>query len=76
MTVSTRRFAQWVVIEVPGFRPSDSWFHLPPGAVRTLTLFPEKTLSPEGPAAAGSAPAGVVRALNAQSPGRLVVERW
>jgi len=31
LTVSSRLFAQSVAIDIPGFRPSDSWFHLPPG---------------------------------------------
>ncbi len=65
LTVTTRRFAQWVVVEVPGFRPSDSWFHLPPGATRILTL--------HGCGGDGGAPAGLVRALNAQTTARLVV---
>jgi beta-mannosidase len=65
MVVTTRRFAQWVVVDVPGFQPSDSWFHLAPGAGRTLTLHPENE---------GGRPSGQVRALNAQTTARLVVE--
>jgi beta-mannosidase len=65
VTVTTRRFAQWVVVEVPGFRPSDSWFHLAPGSSRTLRLDPYGD---------GERPAGQVRALNAQTATRLVVE--
>jgi beta-mannosidase len=38
MAVSTRRFAQWVAIDVPGFIPEDSWFHLAPGDTRTMAL--------------------------------------
>ena len=41
ITVSTRLFAQWVQIDVPGWRPEDSWFHLPPGDARTLALTPD-----------------------------------
>jgi beta-mannosidase len=41
LRVTTRRFAQWVVVEAPGFRPDDSWFHLPPGATRKIVLHPE-----------------------------------
>jgi beta-mannosidase len=64
VTVGTRRFAQWVVLEVPGFAPSDSWFHLAPGATRTLTLVPEGE--------AGK-PTGHVRALNAVATARIEV---
>ena len=56
LTVSTRRFAQWVVVEVPGFRPDDSWFHLAPGGSKTIALHPE--------VGANASPAGEVRALN------------
>ena len=55
VTVATRRFAQWVAIDLPGFVPSDSWFHLAPGAERTVTLQPA---GGDGP------PKGRVRALN------------
>ncbi len=65
LSVSTRRFAQWVVVEVPGLRPSDSWFHLPPGATRTVVL--HRTGDVERPA-------GQVRALNAQATARIVAE--
>ena len=56
VTVSTRRFAHYVQINVPGYAPDDSWFHLAPGSVRTVVL------RPEGPGA--PAPRGRVRALN------------
>jgi beta-mannosidase len=56
LTVSTRRFAQWVVVEVPGFRPDDSWFHLAPGNSKSIALYPE----PDSTAS----PAGEVRSLN------------
>ena len=65
VTVTTKRLAQWVVIETPGFRPSDSWFHLAPGASRTLLLHG---------ADARAVPAGHVRAVNAQATARIVVE--
>jgi beta-mannosidase len=64
VTVTTRRFAQWVVVEVAGFAPSDSWFHLAPGASRTLTLVPE---------AGAERPTGHVRALNAVATARIEV---
>ena len=35
---STRRLAQSVVVDVPGFVPSDSWFDLAPGRTRTVHL--------------------------------------
>ena len=38
LEVKTQRFAQFVVVDVPGFVPSDSWFHLPPGARQSVTL--------------------------------------
>jgi beta-mannosidase len=36
--VSTHGLAPWVVVEAPGFVPSDSWFHLLPGESRLVTL--------------------------------------
>ncbi|MGA2837929.1 MAG: glycosyl hydrolase [Acidimicrobiales bacterium] len=58
--VSSRRFAQYVHVDVPGFVASDSWFHLPPGGARTVLLRPD----------AGSVgePMGRVRALNSAVP--------
>jgi beta-mannosidase len=66
VSVTTRRFAQWVVVEVPGWRPSDSWFHLAPGASRTVALVREA-------GSAAGAPSGLVRALNAQATARIIV---
>ena len=54
--VTTRRFAQWVSVNAPGYRPSDSWFHLPPQSERMITLFEGDPSRP---------PRGRVRALNA-----------
>ena len=65
LVVATRRFAAWVVVEVPGFRPADSWFHLAPGTDRVLSLVPID---------GRDRPSGVVRALNAQEAARIVVE--
>lgn len=59
--VSTARLAQWVALRVPGFVPSDSWFHLPPGSSRVVELWPE-------PGGGGEAPHGAVHALNATAP--------
>lgn len=53
--VTTRRFAQWVSVSAAGYRPSDSWFHLPPGSERVITLFDGDQSRP---------PRGRVRALN------------
>ena len=55
LRVAARRFAQWVAIDVPGFAPADSWFHVAPGGERRLTL---------QPLAEGKPPRGRVRALN------------
>jgi beta-mannosidase len=38
LTISTRRFAQSVWIEADGFIPEDAYFHLAPGAERTVAL--------------------------------------
>jgi beta-mannosidase len=64
LEISTRRFAQWVVIETPGYLPGDSWFHLAPGAPKSVVLEPET--GSEGP------PTGEVRALNSSRSVRLV----
>ncbi len=55
LRVTTRRFAQWVSVNAPGYRPSDSWFHLPPRSERVITLFDGDPSRP---------PRGRVRALN------------
>jgi hypothetical protein len=68
-----------VVVEVPGFRPSDSWFSLAPGARRTLTLHPTAGHPTAGhptaghPTAGAARPSGHVRALNVQASSRLQV---
>jgi beta-mannosidase len=56
LCVSSRRFAQYVQVDVPGFVPDDSWFHLPPGGSRDVRLRPEH--------GSGHEPKGRVRALN------------
>ena len=56
--VGTESFAQWTVVEIPGFRPDDSWFHLCPGGSRSLVLHPV------GLPASGGRVRGRVRALN------------
>jgi beta-mannosidase len=55
LRIGARRFAQWVAIDVPGFAPDDSWFHVAPGGERTVTL---------RPLVEGKPPRGRVRALN------------
>jgi beta-mannosidase len=60
LSVSSRRFAQYVSVDVPGFVPDDSWFHLAPGASRLVRLLPE--------AGTTSPPRGRVRALNSVAP--------
>ncbi len=60
LQVSSRRFAHYVHVDVPGFVASDSWFHLPPGGARSVLLRPD--------AASGGEPRGQVRALNSAAP--------
>jgi beta-mannosidase len=62
LVLSSRLFAQYVAFDVPGFVPSDSWFHLVPGRERTITL---RSRDPS------RRPVGSVRALNAASAVRL-----
>jgi beta-mannosidase len=38
LDLSADRFAQSIAIEAEGFLPSDSWFHLAPGGVKTIRL--------------------------------------
>ncbi len=61
---TTSRFAQWVAVDAPGWRASDSWFHLPPGRTRRLRLTPEQQGSPD------ALPRGELRALNLAWPVR------
>ena len=65
LVVETRRFAQSVAVDVPGFRPDDSWFDLPPGAIASIVLHPvsERTR-----------PSGEVRALNSTVTASISVE--
>jgi beta-mannosidase len=49
LDVTSRRFAQFVVVDVEGFIADNSWFHLPPGATRTVNLMPlASTVQPRG----------------------------
>jgi len=63
LSVSTRRFAQFVSVDIPGFRPDDSWFHLQPGGSAVLGL--HRVGSGSG------APKGLVRALNSEEVARV-----
>jgi beta-mannosidase len=65
LNVSTVRFAHWVQVEVPGYTPDDSWFHLAPGGQRVVRLHPTS---------ASGLPAGVVRALNSETTARVIRE--
>jgi beta-mannosidase len=64
LTVRSQRFAQWVALDVPGFAPEDSWFHVAPNSEHTVAL---QRLD-------GSAtPKGRVRALNGLYPTPVVL---
>jgi len=65
MTVTSRLFAQWVVVDVPGFTATDSWFHVAPGTQHELRLLADDPRT---------APRGEVRALNSTRPTSLVVK--
>ena len=58
LSVSTRRFAQFVSVDIPGFRADDSWFHLEPGGTAVLEL---SRVTP-----GSGQPKGQVRALNSE----------
>ena len=66
LTVRTRRFAQWVALEIPGFVAEDSWFHVAPGGERTVELRPLD---------GSAAPKGRVRALNGLYSAPITLER-
>jgi beta-mannosidase len=62
LVVTTRRFAAALALSVEGFVPDDDFFHLAPGASRTVRLTRK---SGSGP------PRGTVRALNADGATRI-----
>ncbi len=68
--VSTRRFAQWVEFDVPGFEADDSWFHLAPGATRRVGL---RRVGGDDPGTAAG-PDGTIRAFNAVAAARVACE--
>lgn len=65
LTVSSELFAHYVSIDAPGWRPADSWFHVPPGAIVELALTG---------ADADQRPRGSVRALNCARPAQITVQ--
>ncbi len=62
VTVRTRRFARAVVVDADAWRPNVNYFHLSPGAERTVVL------QPAAKGAATDAVTGVVSALNGRAP--------
>ncbi len=46
LRASSRRFAQAVALDAPGFEPSDDYFHLEPGVERTVVLLPRRPVAP------------------------------
>jgi beta-mannosidase len=58
LNVQSDRLAQSVNISLEGFRPEDDWFHLAPGIVRRINLFPRAGVD------ADTAPSGQVRTLS------------
>jgi beta-mannosidase len=65
LDVTSRRFAQFVVVDVPDFIADNSWFHLPPGATRSVNLTP---------VASAIQPQGYVSALNSRAVASISVE--
>jgi beta-mannosidase len=63
---ATARFAQRVALDVPGWRPADSWFHLPPGRQRRVELRAVRGKDGDG----GGPLRGELRALNLAWPVR------
>ncbi len=66
LVVESRRFAQSVDIDLPGFEPDDAYFHLAPGGRRSIRLTPT-AVAPVGPAS------GSVGALNSRARERVVL---
>jgi beta-mannosidase len=63
LRLACRRLAASVHVEDAGFRAAEEWFHLPPGAPRTVRLLPRN--------ATATVPDGHVHALNAAAPVRM-----
>ena len=66
LAVRSRRFAQAVSIDVPGFEPDGNYFHLAPGGSRHVTLRPC--------APANEFRGGSVRPLNARAATRIEIQ--
>jgi beta-mannosidase len=60
LDLQTDRLAQSIHIDLDGYRAEDDWFHLAPGIVRRLKLFPRPGISAE------TAPKGQIRALGSR----------
>lgn len=69
LSVSADAFAHHLAIDIPGFLPSDSWFHLAPGRTRQLRL---TCAEPPG---RERLPTGSVRALNSLTAARIEVQQ-
>ena len=65
LTLTSRRGAQGVVVEVEGFVAEDEWFDVPPGGAHTVVLRPA--------VAGAAAPRGSVRALNGEAAAKIGV---
>ncbi len=61
LDVSADRFAQSVAIESEGFVPSDNWFHLTPGALKTIRLALRAGTDP------AAKPSGEIRGLGLEA---------
>ena len=64
LSLTSKRFAHAVAVDVPGFTLEDSYFNLLPGTERTVSLCAKVR---------GATPRGFVHALNAQGPTRITV---
>jgi beta-mannosidase len=60
LAVTSRRFAQAVAIDVPGYDADERWFDVPPGSNQVVVLRPRRPGS--------RPPVGHVRALNGRRP--------
>ena len=65
LVVRSRRFAQWVALDIPGFAHEDSWFHVAPQGEHIVVLRPLEE---------GATPRGRVRALNCLHSSPIMVE--
>jgi beta-mannosidase len=61
LDLTADRFAQSVIIEGDGFLPSDNWFHLAPGNVKTIRLAPRAGCDP------ARKPSGEIRGLGVET---------